>query len=90
MRSDRLVTIVAWRTARGEPGRRGLRQTSRMEACQIRILYLDAGRVHAQAGHRRLRIEYAVQVEGRRRRRGLTQHHMDLRSMVMSGSGRMR
>ena len=29
-----------------------------------------------------LRIEYAMQVEGRRRRRGLTQHHMDLRSMV--------
>jgi len=57
------------------------------------MLYLDAGRVHARAGagnrhdafaagDGRLRIEYAVQVEGRRRRRGLTQHHMDLRSMV--------
>src|SRR6478672_4612094 len=30
----------------------------------------------------RLRIEYAMQIEGRRGRRGLTQHHMDLRSMV--------
>ena len=36
----------------------------------------------ALSSNRSLRIEYAVQIQGWRRRRGLTQHHVDLPSMV--------